>query len=416
MLPRRSTCDLKTATNKLTKADIDLLNAMYSCKTDVAVDGQWGVWSGWSECNAKCGTGRKRRYRLCNKPKPSNGGKDCPGDQWQEDNCMTQSCKGCAQVGKNTKSRENAQLFSNVRSWAECSTKCSLHTSCTAWTWNHEGAGTYAFKCAIMTGYASLVDDSNTVSGSRECSGCPENNVNLQDRVNNEVIAGVKSWVDCSRKCSAKSSCIAWAWAHEGAGAYALNCGLMDGYGKKAVDTNVISGGRDCPGVDECTGLKGSSACCTKDAPCKEKGGDCDDDQDCEGSLICGYNNCKEFNPDAEETYDCCIRPEQKCNGEEGTGSCCTEDKPCELGGGDCDDDSECSGDLVCGYNNCRDFHPNAGPTHDCCKTGPVDGGWAEWTSWSRCTKTRSRECTRPAPENGGDECSGPKEEISPCS
>ena len=33
MLPRRATCDLKTATNKLTKADIDLLNAMYSCTT-----------------------------------------------------------------------------------------------------------------------------------------------------------------------------------------------------------------------------------------------------------------------------------------------------------------------------------------------------------------------------------------------
>ena len=124
-------------------------------------------------------------------------------------------------------------------------------------------------------------------------------------------------------------------------------------------------------GVDECTGLKGSSACCTKDAPCKEKGGDCDDDQDCEGSLVCGHNNCKEFNPDAEETYDCCIRPVQKCNGEEGTGSCCTKENPCELGGGDCDDDSECSGDLVCGYNNCRDFHPTAGPTHDCCKSGP---------------------------------------------
>ena len=33
MLPRSSTCDLKTATNKLTRADIDLLNAMYSCST-----------------------------------------------------------------------------------------------------------------------------------------------------------------------------------------------------------------------------------------------------------------------------------------------------------------------------------------------------------------------------------------------
>ena len=79
MLPRKQTCDLKTATNKLTKTDIDLLNAMYSCKTgklenilrnvkkqrvdlDVAVDGKWSKWSAWSECNAKCGPGRKARY------------------------------------------------------------------------------------------------------------------------------------------------------------------------------------------------------------------------------------------------------------------------------------------------------------------------------------------------------------------
>ena len=72
-------------------------------------------------------------------------------------------------------------------------------------------------------------------------------------------------------------------------------------------------------GVEECTGLKGSSACCSEEAPCKEQGGDCDDDKECEGSLVCGTNNCRDFNPSAEETYDCCVRPIQKCNGEEGT-------------------------------------------------------------------------------------------------
>ena len=32
---------------------------------------------------------------------------------------------------------------------------------------------------------------------------------------------------------------------------------------------------------------------------------------------------------------------------------CCTTDAPCEVNEGDCDRDSECKGDLVCGDNNC---------------------------------------------------------------
>ena len=33
---------------------------------------------------------------------------------------------------------------------------------------------------------------------------------------------------------------------------------------------------------------------------------------------------------------------------------CCKEDKTCLLGGGDCDNDEQCEGELVCGRDNCR--------------------------------------------------------------
>lgn len=39
----------------------------------------------------------------------------------------------------------------------------------------------------------------------------------------------------------------------------------------------------------------------------------------------------------------------------------------CSLGQGDCDRDTDCSGDLVCGTDNCRDFNSQAYANADCC-------------------------------------------------
>ena len=39
---------------------------------------------------------------------------------------------------------------------------------------------------------------------------------------------------------------IAQAWAHEGAGQYALKCSLMSGYGYQSPDNNVIFGPKIC--------------------------------------------------------------------------------------------------------------------------------------------------------------------------
>ncbi|XP_040262626.1 netrin receptor UNC5A [Bufo bufo] len=48
-----------------------------------------------------------------------------------------------------------------------------------------------------------------------------------------------------------------------------------------------------------------------------------------------------------------------------------------------------------------------------------VSGGWAEWSYWSSCasdcTHWRSRDCTQPAPRNGGLQCQGPDTETRNC-
>ena len=46
------------------------------------------------------------------------------------------------------------------------------------------------------------------------------------------------------------------------------------------------------------------------------------------------------------------------------TWSCCTVDKPCQENEGDCDNDNECAGNLVCGNNNCGGIFSSSA---DCC-------------------------------------------------
>ena len=60
------------------------------------------------------------------------------------------------------------------------------------------------------------------------------------------------------------------------------------------------------------------------------------------------------------------------CTGDPSTNwNCCSDAVPCTLGEGDCDKDTQCEGDLVCGSDNCfRDF-PSTGSNWvvgaDCC-------------------------------------------------
>ena len=61
-----------------------------------------------------------------------------------------------------------------------------------------------------------------------------------------------------------------------------------------------------------------------------------------------------------------------ECNGVPKTDmNCCTRNKPCNIGGGDCDSDYDCAGNLKCGLNNCAADFSSPGSNWklnaDCC-------------------------------------------------
>ena len=47
--------------------------------------------------------------------------------------------------------------------------------------------------------------------------------------------------------------------------------------------------------------------------------------------------------------------------------TCCTSIKPCQEGGGTCISNDQCEGDLGCGVDNCGDFHNGSQWFYDCC-------------------------------------------------
>ncbi|KAK3095044.1 hypothetical protein FSP39_009582, partial [Pinctada imbricata] len=72
------------------------------------------------------------------------------------------------------------------------------------------------------------------------------------------------------------------------------------------------------------------------------------------------------------------------------------------------------------GGNQCSgsSSHSTSCNTHSC----PIHGGWSSWGSYGSCsktcasgTKTRSRSCNNPAPQHGGNSCSGSSSSSASC-
>merc|ERR1711942_172542 len=93
----------------------------------------------------------------------------------------------------------------------------------------------------------------------------------------------------------------------------------------------------------------------------------CRVDWDCGSECRCRFSICEPRSGKKKRSASLLEENRQH----EGLGSVLDGDfckkSPCSLGQGDCDDDSECLGNLVCGLNNCRNFTPTAFAYSDFC-------------------------------------------------
>merc|ERR1711931_375810 len=106
---------------------------------------------------------------------------------------------------------------------------------------------------------------------------------------------------------------------------------------------------------------------CKRTKKCGVGMGRCNKNNQCKGKLRCGYKNCQKFHPCAKKNDRCCEANPEICDGEPKDRNCCTKEKKCKLGGGNCTMNNQCRGKLICGKRNCRDFHPAAKPWANCC-------------------------------------------------
>ena len=117
-----------------------------------------GQWSRWSYCNATCGTGFKNRVRICDSPKPENGGFSCQGQDMEVTDC--QASRKCQPI--------SGQWTAWSR-WSGCSEPCGKGSiirtrTCTNPSPMHGGAdcvGNSSQKRPCYLGKCSV--DSDTV-------------------------------------------------------------------------------------------------------------------------------------------------------------------------------------------------------------------------------------------------------------
>jgi len=183
---------------------------------------------------------------------------------------------------------------------------------------------------------------------------------------------GKDCWTGCNQKegkcdwCGSSGWCCRKNWSGNGCD------GSIGGpFNHQCVSNPVETpcGNVPAPTDTGCGTYDNTNSCCTQQNPCNKGEGDCDNDHDCKGHLVCGDDNCF-HNLGFPGWGDCCAEPTQAksdCHYYDGTSSCCTKENPCNTGEGDCDYDHDCVGNLVCGTDNCHDTlgFPSWG---DCCK------------------------------------------------
>lgn len=407
------------------------------CETGIPcpIHGEWGPWTKFTPCSAKCGLGFRNRNRFCDNPPPKFGGALCKGPSEEKQNCDT---------GKPCPVNGQWSLWSD---FTACSAKC--------------GAG--------ITTRFRLCNSPVPMFGGMDCIGLPLEERKCDSGIICPIDGGWSEWTKytpCTANCgkgivSRTRTCTNPAPKFGGA----LCVGLE--HEEKECDSGV-----SCPvhgfwshwlpwGACSAScglGFRQRLRLCNNPTP-KFGGLECEgspiDEDVCDSRILCPiHGGWSEWSPPLPCSVDCGIgttKRVRKCN------------SPVPMhGGGDCigpdTEVIECNTGINCPIHGkwslwskwsfcdakCGTFmqsrvrfcdnppamyggSPCMGPAKEerPCDTGipcPIDGGWGLWTKWTKCSVNcgigstfRKRLCDNPAPQFGGQMCSGYDFEEGPC-
>ncbi|XP_063683939.1 uncharacterized protein LOC134818358 [Bolinopsis microptera] len=440
--------------------------------SESAVDGGYSAFGDWSKCSADCDGGTQTRTRQCNDPAPSNGGKECEGDDSETQTCNEDPCsdlyhwndkpiRGDIELpnqadvymktdlaigsGKNLiiNYKNNAGegsggfklLFLNPPKYGflKCTElqdanldlpvdlpakdddgirifKVETHgTNGLKISCNDEMLITFEPSDAVCTGWSSFWRDTWEKNKEMINFSFDEGVTKYRTSKKSEVDGGYSAFGDWS-KCSADCD------------------GGTQTRTRQCNDPAPSNGGKECEGDDS------ETQTCNED-PCPVDGGysafgdwsKCS--ADCDGGTQTRTRQCNDPAPS---------NGGKECEGDDSETQTCNED-PCPIDGGygAFGDWSKCSSDCDGGTQTrtrqCNDPAPSNGGKEcegddsetQTCNEDPctVDGGWSAFGDWSKycsadCgggTQTRTRQCNDPAPSNGGKECEGNDFETQTC-
>ncbi|XP_066544690.1 SCO-spondin [Amia ocellicauda] len=319
------------------------------------VDGQWSVWTPWSECSVSCGPGLQSQYRFCSSPAPAGAGLPCLGLDRQDQLCLLRSCQ-----------RDGG--WSAWSSWTDCTKSCG------------GGVRSRQREC----------DSPEPEAGGDYCEGLSTEVISCHTEhcpvpVCVDIPGSVFSSCgpSCPRSCDDLTLC---EWRCE-PGCYCAGGKVLSANGTSCVERedcsclDLHSGHRLGPaesipapdGCNNCTCQRGRLNCTTQ--TCPVSGGWCEWSPWTPCSRSCGA--------EWVSRYRSCACPEQQ-----GGGAACPGEQETHAGLGTQIQRQPC-------------------PTISFC---PMHGSWGPWGPWSKCDhcggeEVRVRECNSPPARFGGLPC-----------
>ncbi|CAG2214239.1 Hemicentin-1,Coadhesin,Thrombospondin-2,Thrombospondin-1,Mucin-like protein [Mytilus edulis] len=400
-----------------------------SCNThSCPVNGGWSGWSTSSSCTAACGGGSISYKRTCTNPSPAHGGATCSGSDTKSESCNTHSCpvNGGWSDWTATSSCTATCGGGSISYSRTCNNPTPAHggSDCSGSTTTLEKCNTHA--CPINGGWSGW-------SVSSDCTAtCGGGSISYKRTCTNPAPA--YEGVYCSGEDTKSESCnthncpVNGEWSDWTASGCTAACG-----GGSMSYSRTCNNPAPAHGGDDCSGSRTKSESCNTQS-CPVNGGWSDWTSWAACSLDCGGGTQRKTRT--------CTKPAPThdgldCGGDSSASqSCNTHFCPINGRWSDWSPWDTCS--VTCGVGtqtktrSCSNPAPNHGgedcgnddsATQTCTKHEcPINGRWSDWSPWNTCsvtcgvgTQTKTRSCSNPAPDHGGEDCGNDDSETQTC-